>query len=101
MNYKLINNTQKTPLETIMNNRGIKTEDIQHFLNPTQSDVYPNKLLDNMEQGIKLLLKHIKQNNKIFIQVDADCDGYTSSALLINYLYNLFQLHIQDILVQK
>ena len=26
--YKLINNTQKTPLETIMNNRGIKTEDI-------------------------------------------------------------------------
>ena len=56
MNYKLINDTQKTPLETIMNNRGIKTEDIQHFLNPTQSDVYPNKLLNNMEQGIKLLL---------------------------------------------
>ena len=44
MNYKLINDTQKTPLETIMNNRGIKTEAIQHFHNPTQSDVYPNKL---------------------------------------------------------
>ena len=56
MNYKLINDTQKTPLETIMNNRGIKTEDIQHFLNPTQSDVYPNKLLNNMEQGIKMNL---------------------------------------------
>lgn len=96
MNYKLINDTQKTPLETIMNNRGIKTEDIQHFLNPTQSDVYPNKLLNNMEQGIKLLLKHIKQNNKIFIQVDADCDGYTSSALLINYLYNLFPYYVSN-----
>lgn len=37
-----------------------------------------------------MLIKHIKAMDKTYIQVDSDCDGYTSSALLINYLYSLF-----------
>ena len=37
-----------------------------------------------------MLIKHISQNDKVFIQVDSDCDGYTSAALLINYLNKLF-----------
>lgn len=33
-----------------------------------------------------MLVKHIAANDKVFIQVDSDCDGLTSSAILINYL---------------
>ena len=40
-------------------------------------------------------MKHIKNNDKIFIQVDSDCDGFTSSAILINYLNCLFPHFVQ------
>lgn len=42
-----------------------------------------------------MLVSHIKQNDEIFIQVDADCDGYTSAAILINYLNCLFPHFVQ------
>lgn len=98
MQYKLINKNEddNSAVGTIMNNRSILSKDIFHFCNPTEQDVIPNSLLRNMTAGIKMLIKHIKQNNKIFIQVDADCDGYTSSALLINYLYDLFPYYVSN-----
>ena len=37
-----------------------------------------------------MLIQHISNNDKIFIQVDSDCDGFTSAACLINYLYYIF-----------
>ena len=48
-----------------------------------------------MQEGAKMLISHIGQNDKIFIQVDADCDGYTSAAILINYLNCLFPHFVQ------
>lgn len=41
--------------------------------------------LENMEQGLTLLKKHLDLNSKIFLQVDSDADGLTSAALI--YLY--------------
>ena len=35
-------------------------------------------------------------DEKIYIQVDSDCDGYTSSALLINYLYRIFPSRVKN-----
>ena len=52
-------------------------------------------LLTNMKEGAKMLISHIGQNDKIFVQVDADCDGYTSAAILINYLNCLFPHFVQ------
>ena len=43
-----------------------------------------------------MLVKHISQNDKVLIQVDSDADGFTSSALLINYLYCLFPGFVQN-----
>lgn len=42
-----------------------------------------------------MLISHIERNDKIFLQVDADCDGYTSAALLVNYLNYLFPHFVQ------
>ncbi len=45
-----------------------------------------------------MLIKHIAAQDKTLIQVDSDCDGYTSSALLINYLNQFFPAWIQNCL---
>ena len=52
-------------------------------------------LLMNMRDGVKMLMKHIAANDNIYVIVDADCDGYTSSAILLNYLNKLFPAWVQ------
>ena len=47
-------------------------------------------LLMNMREGVTMLMKHISANDEAYVIVDADCDGYTSSAILLNYLNRLF-----------
>ena len=43
-----------------------------------------------------MLLKTIAKKEKAIIIVDSDCDGFTSSALLLNYLYDLFPDWIEN-----
>ena len=43
-----------------------------------------------------MLIYHISQGHKILIQIDSDCDGYTSAAELINYLNCLFPGYVQN-----
>lgn len=49
----------------------------------------------NMRDGVKMLMKHIAANDNAYVIVDADCDGYTSSAILLNYLNRLFPAWVQ------
>lgn len=73
-------------VERVLTNRGIALKDINHYLNTTDNDILDPKLITSIEQGAKMLVKHIGQNDHVLIQVDSDCDGMTSAALLINYL---------------
>lgn len=87
MNYNLITKEkQSSILEQILYNRGIPKEKMQNFLYPKESDMYDPLLLDNMKEAAELLIKNIEEGNKILVIVDVDCDGYTSSAILINYI---------------
>lgn len=43
-----------------------------------------------------MLVKHISQNHQIHVQVDSDCDGYTSAAVLINYLNCICPSFVQN-----
>lgn len=97
MQYKLINpiNPSYSLIEQLFYNRGITN--IYNYINTTDDDIYSYKLLKNIKEGAELLLKHIKNKSKIFIQVDSDVDGYTSSALLLNYLYAVFPEIIPNI----
>ena len=90
MRYKLIgvNDYLINPIQTILNNRGIK--DIEKFLNLDESVVNDWSLLKNIHRAVECLLTHIEANGNIFVQVDSDADGYTSSAILINYLKSIF-----------
>ena len=96
MEYQLINPRRPgtSAIEQVLLNRGIT--DVQHYLNTDESDILSPLELDNMEKGAKMLVSHIARKSKVLVIIDSDADGYTSSALLINYLNNLFPAFVQN-----
>ncbi len=44
----------------------------------------------NLKNGLMAIINAVKEDADALVIVDCDCDGYTSAALLINYLYKLF-----------
>ena len=86
-----------TALEQIFYNRGFNNiKDIQHYLNTTDEDIIDPKAIANIEEGAKMLISHISQNHDILLQIDSDADGFTSSAILMNYLNRLFPSFVQN-----
>ena len=83
-------------VEQVFANRGIAPENLEHYLNTTKEDLIDPASIKNMEEGVKLLIQHINNGDKIFVQVDSDCDGYTSAALLLNYLHTLFPSFVEN-----
>lgn len=89
MKYKLISDYQYNPFDAqffkklIFKNRNV--EPTKSFLAPTENNLHHWGLLDNIEEGVSLLSKHL--NNNIFLIVDSDVDGYTSAAIFYNFLY--------------
>ena len=96
MEYQLINPRRPgtSAIEQVLLNRGIT--DVAHYLNTVDTDILSPLGLDNMKKGAELLVSHIAQGSKVYVIVDSDCDGYTSAALLINYLNNLFPAFVQN-----
>lgn len=54
-------------METVLTNRGIDLENIQHYLTTSAEDILPSDKIINMREGAKMLVKHIQNNDKIFI----------------------------------
>lgn len=94
MKYKLIKevNPNYSAIEQILTNRGIKYEDIKHYLNTTDEDINSPLCFgeEKLKKAAAALIRTISENKEMLIVVDCDCDGFTSSAILINYLYELF-----------
>lgn len=75
--------------ECLLENRGIT--DVRTYCNLTDNCLIPYSLLDNIDDAVELLLSHVKREDSyITIVVDSDCDGYTSAAMLYNYLRDNF-----------
>ena len=85
-----------TAVEQVLANRGIAPDNVDHYLNTTDADILDPKLVMNMREGAQMLIKHIAQNDKVLVQIDSDCDGYTSAATFINYLNCLFPGFVQN-----
>ena len=85
-----------TAVERVLTNRGIALAEIEHYLHTTDEDILDPKLISNMREGAEMLIKHIAQNDDILVQVDSDCDGFTSAATLLNYLNCLFPGFVQQ-----
>ena len=100
MDYQLIApripRVNLSAVERVLTNRGIALAEIEHYLHTTDDDILDPKKIKNIQQGAKMLIKHISQSDDVLIQVDSDCDGFTSAATLINYLNCLFPGFVQN-----
>lgn len=83
-------------VEQVFVNRGIAANEVNHYLNTSVADVIDPATITNIEAGAKMLVSHIAQNHKVMVQIDSDCDGFTSAAVLINYLNCLFPGFVQN-----
>ena len=94
MKYSLIKpiNPDYGAIEQILTNRGIKQEDIEHYLNTTDKDVnsYEGFGPQVLHDAAATLITTINLNLDAILIVDSDCDGFTSAALIYNYLYEAF-----------
>ena len=94
MKYELINqpNDKYSAKQQILINRGIKEEDLVHYMNLTDKDINdPSIFGDVISRAADVFIMEVLHNLDAVIAViiDCDCDGYTSAALLINYIYDL------------
>lgn len=85
MKCRLINSNIKSDYtKNLLKEKGV--EDFEDFINPSESNLSTPYNLDYIEEGAKKLIKAINQGYPILIVVDCDCDGYTSAAILYNYI---------------
>ena len=100
MKYKLIekNYEQDTPITRILVNRGIEEKDIYHYLNTTDEDINDYNLLggDALKAAAQAVLSAMAENKKCFLVVDSDCDGFTSAAVLLNYLHHISPTWVEN-----
>lgn len=100
MKYKLINpiNKNYTALETILTNRHIPYAEIEHYLNTTDNDINDfNAFGQNcLREAAAAAISCINDNKEAVVIVDCDCDGFTASALLINYLHDIFPTWVEN-----
>ena len=91
MRYRLRKEYSTNPdkaLKELLQDRGV--QDIEQFMNPSmlcENDPYQ---LKNIDAAAERLLYHLREKHKILFVVDADCDGFTSSAILWLYIKHIF-----------
>lgn len=75
-----------------MYHRGISTPEQQKkWLKADWDDMYDWLDLDamsKMQEACRALAKVINNNGRVQVLTDCDCDGYTSAAIIMNYLYS-------------
>ena len=79
-------------IEDYLINVGVKPDQVQYFVNtdrfvPRWDGVIGDNpfTLPNIEEAAKVYIDALNNKKKIFVQVDSDTDGFTSSAILYNY----------------
>lgn len=70
----------------LLENRGIKEEDIEVFLNPSyEAGAYDPYLMKDMEKAVDRILKAIENNEKIGIFSDYDADGVPGAVMMKDF----------------
>lgn len=80
-------NIKKDYGRTLLQMRGVK--DVDDFLNPIADSLQTWRDLDNIEVGIELI-KNLKPDARVGLVVDCDVDGYTSAAIMYQFLKHLY-----------
>lgn len=73
----------------ILESRGIGEEMREEFFSPRPKLTYDPFLLENMREGVDLLLEAVDEGRRIVIYGDYDVDGITSTSLMMKVLSTL------------
>ena len=99
MKYKLINpiNPKYSTIETVLTNRHIPLAEVSHYLHTTDDDINKPEMFGQqcLNDAATTIIQTIAAGLKTLVIVDCDCDGFTSAALLINYLHNLCPSYVE------
>lgn len=88
MKVKLENpNFTQDYLRNLLAARGV--ENFEEFLCPPSKYLEPPSNLEFVDKGVELLQNTILENKPILLVVDCDCDGFTSSAIIYQYIKNI------------
>ncbi len=60
-------NPEYSIVQQVLNNRGIAIKDIKHYLYTSEDDIYDYNLLDNLQEGAKMLASHIAKGSKVLV----------------------------------
>ena len=100
MKYKLIApvKPEYSTIEQVLTNRGVPHDEIKHYLNTTDEDINSYTLFgeDKLKAAAAALISCIQRDQRALVIVDCDCDGYTSAAVLINYLHDCFPYWVEN-----
>lgn len=90
MKYELIQEKDigESLLYRVFKNRGIENPQ-QWYIVGEEANIDPS-IITNIQKAAACLLSHILAEDDTMLNVDADCDGYTSSALIYNWLARNF-----------
>lgn len=94
MIYKLFNEPTQNTMRQILYNRGIKTKEDQDkwinasFWGDMNSPFAFGK--EKIKKAVDLMRQHAKLHLPLVVVVDADADGFTSAAIFLNYMYDLY-----------
>jgi len=85
LQYKLIGtNDTSNIIKTILTNRGITNP--EEYINLSEESICDWQDLDNIDEAIECFAKHFENKNVITILVDCDPDGYSSAAMMYQYI---------------
>ena len=72
----------------VLANRNIPLNDMEHYLHTTDEDICsPDLFGQAIEDAAGIVECAYEARSRVDVVVDADCDGYTSAALFMNYCY--------------
>ena len=100
MNFQLIKpiNPNYSATEQILTNRGLPHHLLKEYLNTTDEHINSYELFgkENLFNAANALIQTVLNEEDAWLIIDSDCDGFTSSALLLNYLYMQFPAWVEN-----
>lgn len=98
MKYKIFNEPSHAPLEQILINRGIRESEIKEWLNAGWPQINSPWLFgkEKVRHAIKLMNLSLFDAKDFYVLVDCDADGFTSAAIIMNYLYKWYPERIDN-----
>ena len=87
MKYKIKGKIDNLDIvKQVCETRGVDYSNLELFLNPKEWVRSNPAIYNNMVKVAEIIIYAVKNNLNIGILIDSDCDGYLSSAMIVNYL---------------